>query len=109
MSYNTISLSYDTCYGATMIETEFRDAATLRVPALEEGRALVVTRYDEEKAVVMNPLDFRRLAALDATLEAIREVDAPAMTPLVLEAHRLEDEADEPVEDPGAIRGLLGL
>jgi hypothetical protein len=109
MSYNILSLSYDTCYGDTMIDREVRDAATLRVPALEEGHALVVTRYDEEKAVVMNPRDFRRLAALDAALEAIQAAEALALTPLVLEAHRLEDEPDEPVEDPAAIRKLLGL
>lgn len=109
MSYKTLFISYDTCYGGSMIETETRDAATLRVPALEEGRALVVTRYDEEKAVVMNPRDFRRLLALDGALDAIQAIDAPALTQLVLEAHRLEDEPDEPVEDPNAIRALLGL
>ncbi len=92
-----------------VIDTELRDAATLRVPALAEGQALVVTRYDEEKAVVMNPRDFRRLAALDAALEALQAADAPDLTPLVLEAHRLEDEPDEPLEEPAAIRRLLGL
>lgn len=92
-----------------MIQTEVRDAANLRVPALAEGRALLVTRYDEEKAVVMNPEDFRRLAALDAALETLRAADAPALTALALEAHRLEDEPDQAVEDPAAIKALLGL
>jgi PHD/YefM family antitoxin component YafN of YafNO toxin-antitoxin module len=109
MSYNNLSFSYDASYGATVIDTEVRDAATLRVPAIDEGRALVVTRFDEEKAVVMNPRDFRRLAALDAALEAIHAVEALALTPLMLDVHRLEDEPDEPVEDPDAIRKLLGL
>lgn len=92
-----------------MIETEVRDAANLRVPAIVEGRALLVTRYDEAKAVVMNPEDFRRLAALDAALETLRHVDAPELTAVALEAHRLEDEPDEAVEDPAAIERLLGL
>lgn len=102
-------MSYETCYDGVVIETELRDAANLRVPALAEGRALLVTRYDEEKAVVMNPEDFRRLAALDAALETLRGADAPALTTLVLEAHRLEDEPDQAVEDPAAIKVLLGL
>ena len=72
-------------------------------------RALIVTRYDEEKAVVMNPQDFRRLAALDAALHALEVADDLSPTALVLEAHRLEDEPDDPVEDPAAIRSLLGL
>jgi hypothetical protein len=109
VSYNITSFSYDTCYGVTVIETELRDAATLRVPALAEGLALIVTRYDEEKAVVMNPRDFRRLAALDAAVEALQAMGAPELTPLVLKAHRLEDEPDEPVEEPAEIRKLLGL
>ena len=108
MSYETSSVPYDIRYGDFVIETELRDAALLRVPALEEGTALVVTRYDEEKAVVMNPADFRRLAALDAALEAIVAAGLPTMTPLVLEAHRLEDEPGDALEDPAAIRALLG-
>jgi hypothetical protein len=92
-----------------MIHAEVRDAATLRLPAPAEGRALVVSRYGKEKAVVMNPRDFRRLAALDAALGAIQPTAALVLTPLVLVAHRLEDEPEEPVEDPAAIRKLLGL
>lgn len=92
-----------------MIETEVRDAATLRVPAPSEGQALVVRRYAEDKAVVMNPQDFRRLAALDAALDTLRASDLPALTELALEAHRLEDEPEEAVEDPAAIRALLDL
>ncbi len=57
----------------------------------------------------MNPQDFRRLAALDAALHALETADELSPTALVLEAHRLEDEPDDPVEDPAAIRSLLGL
>lgn len=92
-----------------MIKTELCDAALLRVPALDEGRALIVTRYGDEKAVVMNPSDFRRLAELDAALGALDSAGLPAMTSLVLDAHRLEDEPGEALEDPAAIRTLLGL
>ncbi len=102
-------MSDDTCYGHRVIETESCDAALVRVPALDQGRALIVTRYDEEKAVVMNPSDFRRLAELDAALETLDATALPTMTSLVLDAHRLEDEPGEALEDPAAIRTLLGL
>jgi len=49
------------------------------------------------------------LAALDAALHALETADELSPTALVLEAHRLEDEPDDPVEDPAAIRSLLGL
>jgi PHD/YefM family antitoxin component YafN of YafNO toxin-antitoxin module len=109
ISYDMSIVSYDICYGLSMIETEIRDSATLRVPAVAEGLALVVTRYDDEKAVVMNPADFRRLAALDAALELIGEAEALPLDALALEAHRLEDEPSQQIEDPVAIRALLGL
>src|SRR5712692_472929 len=92
-----------------MIETEVQVAGAVRVPALAEGRALIVTRYDKEQAVVVNPQDFRRLAALDAALHALGAADALSPTSLVLEAHRLDDEPEDPVEDPATIRSLLGL
>lgn len=57
----------------------------------------------------MDPSDFRRPAALDAALELLRETDAPELTALVLEAHRLEDEPDQALESPAAIKTLLGL
>lgn len=92
-----------------MIETERQDSSTARVPAVSPGRAVVVTRYHEEKAVVLNPSDFHRLASIDAALDEIAAADAPVMTQLVLRAHRLEDEPGEPVEEPEAIKALLGL
>ncbi len=66
------------------------------------------TRYAEEKSVVMNPEDFRRLAALDEALAgAVDEV--PVVTELALKAHELEDTPRGPLEDPAAIKALLGL
>lgn len=93
---------------ARTIETEQRESSSARVPTVPPGRAIVYTRYEEEKTVVMNPQDFHRLAALD---EALAEIAAERleMSDLVLEAHRLEDEPGEPIEDPAAIKTLLGL
>ncbi len=93
---------------ARTIETEQRESSSARVPTVPPGRAIVYTRYEEEKTVVMNPQDFHRLAALD---EALAEIAAERleMSDLVLEAHRLEDEPGEPIEDPVAIKTLLGL
>ena len=66
------------------------------------------TRYDEEKAVVLNPQDFHRLSALDHDLEELAS-DRPALSELVLKAHALEDTPGTPVEDPNRIKALLGL
>ena len=88
--------------------SEQRDSSSARVPSVPPGRAIVFTRYDAEKAVVLNPQDFHRLSALDHDLDELA-ADPPALTELALKAHALEDTPGTPVEDPDAIRALLGL
>ncbi len=90
------------------IASERRDSSTARVPSVPPGRAIVYTRYDEEKSVVMNPQDFHRLVALDDALADVA-FDRIEMSELVLEAHRLEDTPGTPIEDPSRIKALLGL
>ena len=90
-----------------MITSERRDASTARVPTVEQGQAIIVTRYEEEKAVIVNPVDFHRLEALDTALEQLALGDRPEMSELALKAHRLEDDPGEPIEDPEAIKALL--
>lgn len=89
------------------IVRELRDSSTARVPSVAPGRAIVFTRYDEEKAVVLNPADFRRLAELDNDLEELSHSSGPS--DLVLEALELEDRPGTPIEDPARIKTLLGL
>ncbi len=92
-----------------MITTERQDASTARVPAVEPGRAVIVTRYEQEKAVVLSPADFYRLAALDEALEEIAAGQEPRLSALARKAHRLEDEPGSALEDPEALARLLGL
>jgi hypothetical protein len=88
--------------------TKIRESSEARVPSVPIGTALVVTRYDEEKAVVLNPQDFHRLSALDHDLEELSS-DPPELSELALKAHALEDQPGQPVEDPARIKDLLGL
>ena len=78
------------------------------MPFVPPGRAIVYTRYDEEKSVVMNPQDFHRLIALAGALTDVA-CDRIEMSELVLEAHRVEDVPGVPIEDPNRIKLLLGL
>jgi len=91
------------------IQSERRESSTARVPAVSPGRAIIVTRYDEEKAVILNPEDFHRLVALEDALEEIVLADRPRMSEPVLEAHRIEDEPSGALEDAAGIKALLGL
>jgi hypothetical protein len=80
------------------IVTEKRESSAARVPAVPPGTAIVFTRYDQEKAVVVNPEDFRRLSALDHDLEALA-ADRPTFSGLALEAHVIEDTPGTPIEE----------
>ena len=108
--YNFLRCRTTTCYGARMagLSRERRESSEARVPSVPVGTALVITRYDEEKAVVLNPQDFQRLSSLDQDLEELIS-DPPALSPLALKAHALEDTTGAPIEDPTQIKALLGL
>lgn len=92
----------------TEIQREQRDSSTARVPVVTPGTALVFTRYDEEKAVVLHPQDFHRLSAVDHDLEELASEPLP-LSELAREAHALEDTPGEPLEHPDEIRAFLGL
>jgi PHD/YefM family antitoxin component YafN of YafNO toxin-antitoxin module len=88
---------------------ERRDSSTARVPSVRRGRAVVVTRYNRERSVIVNPDDFRRLAELEDALDVIFSDDRMGMTELAAKAQRLEDSPGAPVEDPDRIKKLLDL
>jgi PHD/YefM family antitoxin component YafN of YafNO toxin-antitoxin module len=90
------------------IERERRESSAARVPAVPPGKAIVVTRYGEEKAVVLNPEDFHRLNALERDLDELA-AGGPTLSELALKAHELEDTPGTAVEDAEQIRALLGL
>jgi hypothetical protein len=90
------------------VKSERRDSSKGRVPAVSPGTAIVFTRYDSEKAVVLHPEDYRRLAALDDALDAVA-FDAPDVSALARKAHALEDTPGTSIEDPARIKKLLGL
>lgn len=48
------------------------------MPGVAPGTAIVFTRYEEEKSVVLHPADFRRLVELD---EALAEISAGGRHP----------------------------
>lgn len=90
------------------IVNERRDSSGARVPSVPPGRAIVFTRYDEEKSVVLNPQDYHRLNALDKDLDELAS-DRPALSEIARSAHALEDTPGTAIEDPDAIKKLLGL
>jgi PHD/YefM family antitoxin component YafN of YafNO toxin-antitoxin module len=91
----------------TRFETKLVDAASVRVPSVETGSAVVVTRYRKEQVVMLHPEDFHRLAELEASLDDIAApIEASARSK---QLHAQESYAQGPMEDPDALRAFLGL
>jgi hypothetical protein len=93
---------------AERIRSERRQASKDRVPSVPPGQAIVYTRYEAEKSVVMNPDDFRRLATLDGDLAELASNRIP-ISDLTLEALQLEAAPGRPIEEPAEIEAILGL
>lgn len=93
---------------ARRIESERRKSSSDRVPAVVPGTAIIYTRYDAEKAVVMNPVDFHRLADLDRDLAEV-VASRIEMSELAVEAHLDESTPGTAIEDPAEIEAILGL
>jgi hypothetical protein len=91
------------------IKSERRESSRDRVPAVAPGEAIVYTRYDKEKSVVVNPEDFHRLASLDRDLTEVTSGRRIEMSDLALEAHLMESTPGTAVEDPAQIEAILGL
>jgi hypothetical protein len=91
----------------TTFQVEHRESSTARVPAPQPGQAIAFTRYEKEQAVVLNPQDFQRLAALDA---ALAQDNRTVPSDLARRAHLQEDRPSGPaVEDSAQIKAILGL
>jgi hypothetical protein len=91
------------------IESRQRDSSSTRVPTVPVGEALIVTRYSEEKAVVLNPTDFHQLVEITELLEDVQEQMWLTPSDTAVRARELEDRPTTQIEDPDEIRALLGL
>lgn len=86
-----------------------RRASSDRVPVVEEGEAIVYTRYADEKTVAVNPADFHRLARLEDDLDGLGISDHIPLDDVALEGLLEEARPKRPIEDAARIEAILGL
>jgi hypothetical protein len=80
----------------------------VRVPVLRRGEAAVISRYSQERAVLVHPDDFHRLEALDALLADAAATDSLDFSDAAIAAHRDEETPTEPITDPAQLDELFG-
>ncbi|HEX3324942.1 MAG TPA: hypothetical protein VHR65_07435 [Solirubrobacterales bacterium] len=81
----------------------------VRIPAPVQGTAMHVTRYGRDQSVILHPDDYHALGALDELVERACRVPPLKVSEAGYAAHMEEDRGrGEPIEDPVALRKLLG-
>ncbi len=88
---------------------EYRASSSDRVPAVDQGCAIVYTKYrDEQKSVVVNPVDFERLAEIEAALDVVC-CGGLKTSDLAMHAYLTEAVSQGAIEDADTIKALLDL
>lgn len=80
----------------------------VRIPALTPGVATAVRRYDQERAFVLHPEDYHRLAALEELVAAATALPALELSETAVRAHIEESSPGRSVTDPAKLKALLG-
>ncbi len=87
------------------IETVAADA--VRLPPPRPGVATTVRRYREERAVVLHPTDFHRLAELEAFLLELSSFPLMKPSDAAITAHVDSDTPGSPIVDPATLDNLF--
>ena len=97
------------CYGVAMAFTAKKiSGSNARVPDPVPGEATVISRYGKERAIVIHPSDFNRLAELERLIADVCAVDAVALTEEAIRAHAEEGTPGDPITDPVVLAELFG-
>jgi hypothetical protein len=89
------------------MDTEVVPSDQVRFPRLRPGTATAVHRYDKERAFVLHPDDFHRLAALDELAVSALGLPSFELSAAAVNAHHEESTPGRSVTDPHALKSLL--
>lgn len=90
------------------MEIEAVSGNSVRIPKPRPGRAALVRRYREERAVILHPRDFRRLADLESLVIELSALETIEPSELARRAHVESDTAGSPTTDPAKLEVLFG-
>lgn len=80
----------------------------VRVPDLAPGTAAAVHRYHQERAYLLHPADFHRLAALEQLAASALALPPLTLSPAAISAHVSEGSPGTSITDPARLAALLG-
>ncbi|MFT4050441.1 MAG: hypothetical protein QM648_11490 [Solirubrobacterales bacterium] len=90
------------------MEAKTVSSDSVRVPTPKRGESIHIMRYNDERAVILHPQDFRELESL---ADLVREICAPRprqMSDVAIAAHIEEETPGTPITDPAELHRLFG-
>jgi hypothetical protein len=90
------------------VNTQVVPSDQVRFPELHPGTATAVHRYDKERAFVLHPDDFHRLAALDELAAGALALPSFELSAAAVNAHHEESTPGRSLTDPRELKALLG-
>lgn len=109
MSYDFANVVRHLWYSRLVTLTARRiSGSQVRVPDPVPGEAAVISRYGKERAIVIHPSDFHRLAALERLIGTAAALDPIELSDEAILAHREEGAPGDSVTDPAVLADLFG-
>lgn len=90
------------------MDIEATKGDAVRIPEPKPGVATAVHRYREERAVILHPADFHRLADVERLVVELAAFDPLELSTSAAEAHLESDTPGAPVTEPAALDELFG-
>jgi hypothetical protein len=90
------------------MEIESTTGDAVRIPEPKPGVATAVHRYREERAVILHPTDFHRLAGVERLVTELSSFEPIAPSAAAATAHVESDTPEPPITEPDALDELFG-
>lgn len=90
------------------MDIEVTGGDAVRIPDPKPGVATTVRRYREERAVILHPADFHRLAGVEQLVAELSSFEGIEPSAAAAEAHIDSDTPGAPITEAAALDELFG-
>lgn len=90
------------------MDIEATKGDAVRIPEPKPGIATAVHRYREERAVILHPNDFHRLADVERLVTELSSFEPIEPSAATVKAHIDSDTPEGPITEPATLDELFG-
>lgn len=90
------------------MDIEATKGDAVRIPEPKPGVATAVHRYRDERAVILHPTDFHRLAEVERLVTELSSFEPIELSDAAAKAHDESDTPGAPITEPAMLDELFG-